>query len=274
MPAVWWQERPLKHIKLLSLFIPQRIIDQSELWCCFNNAQFTIHWLPSTHSIINFTDLFSKSTWFCTIWGEGGGRGGQREKGIFSPFLYQNSQALRRLGRLAANRYDRRRDRVWCMFPHQKVLDRWKLRSLWVPCSVAWEHPTKEARWLSHRAMSRITLVEKKLSHSPSAILLQTNLSHMWSLPPSQKLVTRAGVPTGAGVGREQRQRSPACFHNPLEGHHWLEGGLWKFTENSQNQIKFICNVSIFFLINGLLCFLNLSSTPFGFPKYIHNVLA
>lgn len=85
MPAVWWQERPLKHIKLLSLFIPQRIIDQSELWCCFNNVRFTIHWLPSTHSIINFTDLFSKSTWFCTIWGwgavvpEGGGLRGEGE---------------------------------------------------------------------------------------------------------------------------------------------------------------------------------------------------
>lgn len=73
MPAGWWQERPLKHIELLSLFIPQRIIDQSELWCCFNNVQFTIHWLPITHGIINFTDLFSKSTWFCTIWGGGEG---------------------------------------------------------------------------------------------------------------------------------------------------------------------------------------------------------
>lgn len=84
LPAEWWQERPLKRTKLLSLFIPQRIIDQSELWCCFNNVQFTIHWLPSTHSIINFTHLFSKSTWFCKVWGEGamvlGGREGERRK--------------------------------------------------------------------------------------------------------------------------------------------------------------------------------------------------
>lgn len=95
VPAGWWQERPLKHIELLSLFIPQRIIDQSELWCCFNNVQFTIHWLPSTHGIINFTDLFSKSTWFCTIWEGGRGRsitrrrwrlGGEwRKKAIFPP---------------------------------------------------------------------------------------------------------------------------------------------------------------------------------------------
>lgn len=110
MPAGRWQERPLKHIELLSLFIPQRIIDQSELWCCFNNVQFTIHWLPSTHSIINFTDLFSKSTWFCTICGEGeqyhqeeGGYGEEAERRKPSSFLSQSSWVLHQLRRLAGN---------------------------------------------------------------------------------------------------------------------------------------------------------------------------
>lgn len=80
MPAGWWQERPLKCIKLLSSFIPRRIIDQSKLWCCFNNVQFTIHWLPSTHSIINFTDLFGKAAWLCTVWAGAVSEEGCRER--------------------------------------------------------------------------------------------------------------------------------------------------------------------------------------------------
>ena len=126
MPAGRWQERPLKHIELLSLFIPQRRIDQSELWCCFNNVQFTIHWLPSTHSIINFTDLFSKSTWFCTICGEGeqchqeeggwwwGARGWGRLKGeSHLPSSFKVAESCTSCADWQAT-VGCRRDCVWC----------------------------------------------------------------------------------------------------------------------------------------------------------------
>ena len=173
MPAEWWQERPLKHIKLLSLFIPQRIIDQSELWSCFNNVPFTIHWLPSTHSIINFTHLFSKSTWFCKIWGEGAVALGEgRAKGeshLLSSFISK----LHQLGRLTGNCHGWRRDWVWGtnISPAKSSVPA-KTQSLRVPQSVSWEAFPKEAWQLHHRAASSIDSFRKKAPSLPFLTVL------------------------------------------------------------------------------------------------------